>query len=564
MTNRQPCLHYLGLIGILALGAGLRFWHLDLKPLWLDEVITAIFSLGKQYDDLPLNALLPLANVEQIFTFKSGVSCQEIANNLISDSSHPPLFFCGMYSWLSQMIPLGAEWVVKLRSLPAWFGVASILSIYVLNRVAFSPASGMMAALIMATSPFAVYLSQEARHYTLPMLLITIALLALVQIQNQVCQQQRPTLRLWIFWTIINVVGIYVHYFVLLSFIAQICTVISIAFYLRQQVKYTYFRYSYLPLTFASGGVVISFLPWLPSLMSQFQNAETHWLPATQHIAPLYHTLLNWVLMVVIFPVENQALAITIISALGMIILAGGLGWGVYKQVDKHLRLQGKAGSHPATITLLLFTTFVLLQFWAIAYLFGKDITVITRYCFVYYPSFCALLAASISQAPRLKWTVIFTGMLSSVFVISNLAYQKAYQPTAVAAKMNIDTNVPIMLVVRYTNYQNVALGLSFALALEKARSETANTAVPDSLAFIGKKDENLSVFWDNLAQMSPPPTPQMNLWIVGPGMIREHYLPEVSFNGQTVCRIDEAQHYRLGVPYQLYRCFTHLSAKNL
>ena len=41
--------HYLTLAAIVLLGALLRFWHLDLKPLWLDEVITALFSLGRNY-----------------------------------------------------------------------------------------------------------------------------------------------------------------------------------------------------------------------------------------------------------------------------------------------------------------------------------------------------------------------------------------------------------------------------------------------------------------------------------------------------------------------------------
>jgi uncharacterized membrane protein len=147
MINRQLYLHYLGLIGAIALGAILRFWHLDLKPLWLDEIITAIFSLGKNYRDLPLDVVFPLHQLQDIFTFKSGVSCSKIAENLANYSTHPPLFFSVMYSWLEWLHPLSAGWVAKLRSLPALFGVAAIIAIYGVNCLAFSPTSGIMAAL---------------------------------------------------------------------------------------------------------------------------------------------------------------------------------------------------------------------------------------------------------------------------------------------------------------------------------------------------------------------------------------------------------------------------------
>ena len=71
-----------------------------------------------------------------------------------------------------------------MRSLPALIGVIEIAAIYCLNRLVFSKSAALMAAALMAVSPFAVYLSQEARHYTLPMLLTTLALLGLIKIQQ--------------------------------------------------------------------------------------------------------------------------------------------------------------------------------------------------------------------------------------------------------------------------------------------------------------------------------------------------------------------------------------------
>jgi hypothetical protein len=45
--------HFLTLAAILLLGLGLRLWHLESKPLWLDEVLTALFGSGLSYDVIP-------------------------------------------------------------------------------------------------------------------------------------------------------------------------------------------------------------------------------------------------------------------------------------------------------------------------------------------------------------------------------------------------------------------------------------------------------------------------------------------------------------------------------
>ncbi len=554
MTNRKLYLHYLGLAGVIALGAVLRFWHLDLKPLWMDEVITAIFSLGKNYDDLPLDVLFPLQRVPEIFTYQSGVSCDQIAENLANQSTHPPLFFCVMYRWLGWMIPLGSEWVVKLRSLSALFGVGAIAAIYAVNRIAFTGASGIIAALMMAISPFAVYLSQEARHYTMPMFLISLALLGLMQIQQDIFEQQR--LRLWvvILWSNVNIIGLYIHYFFILAFIAEIITLLFLISWGKTQILNK--RQICLILIISATGVVISFLPWMRVILNHFQSAETNWLPATIHIAPLYQTLINWMLMVIALPVENQPLLIKISSGFFMITFALWLGCQVYKGL-KLLLLDNT--SYLATLTLLSFTMIVLIQFLGIAYLSGKDITIIPRYSFVYYPSFCALLAASISKIHQQKFIILFVGILSCVFVVSNLVFQKPFQPEQVAQNMNLDPSVPIMLVVGYNNYQDVALGLSFSLALEKVRSNT-NTAVrvsfnnSDSIAFL-QRYRNSPAFWNQLDEMPITATSPMNLWIVSPGMRKQDYPQQVALSGDDVCTIDTTQHYRIGVPYQLYRC---------
>ncbi|MBE9006754.1 glycosyltransferase family 39 protein [Fortiea sp. LEGE XX443] len=552
MINSKLSLHYLGLVGAIALGAVLRFWHLDLKPLWMDEVITSIFSLGKNYHDLPLDVVFPLERVQEIFTFNPGVSCNQIATDVDTQSTHPPLFFCAMYEWLGWMSPLGTDWVAKLRSLPALFGVATIPAIYCLNRLAFSKTSGIIAALVMATSPFAVYLSQEARHYTAPMFLITLSLLGLMQIQQDIFERSRLRIWVWLSWTTINSICLYIHYFFGLALIAEIATLILLIY--RYKLDILIINKIWLALFISSSLVFLSFTPWLLVIFNHVQRAETNWLATPNYISPLYQTVINWILMIITIPVENQPLPVTIISGFLMVVFFIWVGQKVFQ--GWHILCTQNKTKVP-TMTLLIFTTFVLLEFFIIIYLFSKDITLVPRYNFVYYPSFCALLAASINvnnnsiiKNKKLILILLTVGTVSCIIVASNLAFKKPFQPEKVALNINLEPSIPIMLVTRYGSYQDVALGLSFALALEPLR----NAEKFDSFAFINQ-NSHITPFWKKLSQLPIPFASKLNLWIVAPGLRRRDYQPQVTLSGKTVCHIDHTQHYRIGIPYQLYRC---------
>lgn len=553
MANRK--LHYLVLVGAITLGIILRFWHLDLKPLWLDEVITALFSLGRNYNDVPLEAVFSVKRLEQIFSFNPAVSCSQIAHNLATQSTHPPLFFCLMHKWLGiHVVGVLAHGLVWMRSLSALFGVSVIAAVYYLNRVAFAPAAGLMGAAMMAVSPFGVYLSQEARHYTLPMLLITLALLGLIQIQQDLFQQQQLRFSVWTSWAIVNSIGLYVHYFFILAFIAQIVTLFGLLYWRGTGIlPAILIRKSWLIANLAVIAIVASFIPWYPMLLGHFNRSETKWLPQPQHITPVYQTLASWVLMIVALPVENQPLWFAVPSGLLMVFFAAWVTWHTVKGLKQ---LWHTPENNLSVLTLGSFTLCVLLEFFAITYLLGKDLTFIPRYHFVYYPSLLALIAASLVKERLVKsgpkaakqnfYLLFFTSCLSCVLVVSNFVFQKPYNPQLVAQNMNQEPAIPLMVVVGYQDYQDIALGLSFALALEKIRSDA-------EFAFF-KRSLGYEYVWQKLSQLQPPAKSQLNLWVVAPELKRRDY-PSQLKSTQNTCTLDSTQHYRIGIPYQLYQC---------
>ncbi|BAZ13031.1 hypothetical protein NIES4071_48650 [Calothrix sp. NIES-4071] len=551
MIKQKLYLHYQILLGVILLGALLRFWNLDFKPLWMDEVITAIFSLGKNYKDLPLDRVFPLISLTEIFTYQPGKSCHDIALNLISQSTHPPLFFCTMYTWLGWLQHTG-NWIAKLRFLPALFGVATVFVIYWVNRIAFSWQTGLAAAACMAVSPFAVYLSQEARHYTLPMLLISLALLFLVQIQKDIFLQ-RVRVWVWCSWAIVNSVSLYVHYFCILALVAQIATLVSLLIWQKVRRLRIWFL-----LTLSTTGIIVSFLPWLMVMLHHSKRSETTWLEAPQHIAPFYQTIINWILMVIAFPVEQQPILTAIVCAVFMLFCGVWVGTQAIKGLKQ---LLNQPDTQLPTLTLLSFSVWVILEFFAIIYLTQKDITVVPRYNFVYYPGFCAILAVSLVERGRGKKliksplaVVLFIGVVSCIFSNFNLVFQKPFQPELVARNFNQEPSVPLMVVVGYSDYQDVALGLSFGLALQQLQTKNQIQLAQTNLAFFDKK-LNFQKVIDKLAQLPPPQSARLNLWVVASGLRRRDFPQKLNISSQATCNKDDKQYYRIGIPYQLYRC---------
>ncbi|MBW4465684.1 MAG: hypothetical protein KME07_09625 [Pegethrix bostrychoides GSE-TBD4-15B] len=549
--NLKPRNHYLALAALLLLGLSLRFWQLDSKPLWLDEVLTGLFTRGHSSQDLPLNQFLPLSALDQIFSFQPNQTCAVLTHRLATESVHPPLFFCLLYGWMDWLRP--ENWIWAMRALPALFGVAAVAASYWLNRVAFSPVAGLLAAALMAVSPFAVYLSQEARHYTLPMLMITLALAALVQMQQDLVSQKRLRLPIWLGWSLLNLLGLYIHYFCLLAFIAQVAA-LSV-WLLRKPTRY------WIAWGLSLGAVGLGYLPWIPMLIGHFSRPETNWLIPYKpdwldRLEPIYQTLAGWTLMVIALPVENQP---RWIAASMVLITLGFLVWLVWQLRVGFRHLWQEAGQRPAILLIASFTGCILLQFFAIVYLLDKDLTVVPRYNFVYYPGICALLAACLSRS-RAALVLIGVGVLSSLFVVNGLVFQKSYHPTQVARRMAFEPQ-PVAMVMTYESPQEIALGLSFALELRQLYA--AQPDPPVRFALIDRS-AGYSQAWRTLEQLDQPLAPPLNLWAVAsPGMRTKEYPQRLTLNAPPTdttrpkmrCQVDPDQLYRQGFPYQLFRC---------
>jgi len=91
-----------------------------------------------------------------------------------------PVYFVLTHLWMKLFPEGGLVTLWAARSLSAILGAASIPAIFGMGWLVFARLVGQIAAAMMAVSPYGIYLAQEARHYTLAILLIIASLCCLV------------------------------------------------------------------------------------------------------------------------------------------------------------------------------------------------------------------------------------------------------------------------------------------------------------------------------------------------------------------------------------------------
>ena len=96
---------------------------------------------------------------------------------------------------------------VGLRAIPAICGVALVPVAYWIGRELASTRAATIAAALVASNPFLVWYSQEARSYSLLALLSAIALLLTLR------ALRRPSGRLYAGWMVVSSLALATHYF---------------------------------------------------------------------------------------------------------------------------------------------------------------------------------------------------------------------------------------------------------------------------------------------------------------------------------------------------------------
>ena len=164
------------LVGIVGVGAIVRFATLGTQSYWFDEA-QAAHELH-----LSLGAMLSSFNAVE---------------------TAPPLYFVLGWFW----VHLFGDGAVALRSLSALAGTALIPIAFLTGRELVSRRAGLLAAAFVAINPFMVWYSQEAREYMLVAAFCGVSLLFFARALHD------PSRRNITWWGVFSALALLTHYF---------------------------------------------------------------------------------------------------------------------------------------------------------------------------------------------------------------------------------------------------------------------------------------------------------------------------------------------------------------
>ena len=386
----------------ITIGALLRFAGLGVLPPWTDECATTVFSLGNSFYSLPLNQFMGVETLLSPLQPSPDAGISDVIHYLLTESTHPPVYFALTHLWLKLFrLDDGMVSIWAVRSLSALFGVISIPAIFFLGRLAFrSLLVGHIAAAMMAVSPFGIFLAQQARHYTLAILLVIASLGCLVKAVELIDRGERLPSWLGLAWVGVNSLGIATHYFFILTLGAEAIALLGQAWRQTQQDRLALIKRYWWGIYGVAMGSLAGCLVWIPALQAIHDSPPTQWIYSQNAIArwiePIGRFLLWLFSMVLLLPSSfyDLSLGIVIVSGIVTLILVvwivSHLRYGLkFQQLDHHNR---------SVITIL--REYVLAAIGLCLVLtwgFGIDLSTAPRFHFVYFPAVILLVAASLA-----------------------------------------------------------------------------------------------------------------------------------------------------------------------
>lgn len=561
------------------LGCGLRFLNLSTKPPWTDEFATMVFSLGNNYAGVLLNQVISPEILLQPLRLNPDATVFDVISLLLQDDNHPPFYFVLAHWWMKLFLGNGeyvSMWVA--RSLPALLGGLSIPAVYIFGRIAFqSRVVGQLSAMMMAVSPYGVFIAQEARHYTLAILFVIFSLCCLAVAVKHFEKRIIIPLPLVFLWIIINCLGLAVHYFFSLTLCAQAITLIFILYYLiktplifssKTSIETLLLRKNCWRLGLVALGTITTGIIWVLLLVpNDYGNGMTEWIRQNNWnflslISPVFQLLAAWITMIALLPIESSSLPIVIFSGLLMLLF---FVWAI-PQLNWGLRVSWKQPNSRLGIGVLLgFILSAIALFLAITYFLGIDITRGARYSFVYFPAVPVLLGAILAvfwqksclnsrvYQNKLKFNLFFykyqisiliiglMGFLSAITITYDLGYQKYYLPNQLVKIIENTSSNRVLIATTHQNLVQTGEMMGIAWELQKK-------PLPVEIMFLLAHKElnnskNATIILENTLNQLPRP---LDIWTV-------NFKATIELND---CRVDPQSFPHInGYNYQRYKC---------
>ena len=235
-------------------GFALRAYRLGFRPLWDDEAFSALIIAS---------------------------DIRQVAMSALRDT-FPPLHF---YVLSLCMTAMGwSEFAVRYASLVP--GVLSIPLTFYLGKQLFDRRAGLVAALIMAFSPFMVYFAQEARAYTW---MVFTSLLSVCTLARLLRRGDRAGVLEWVAFVCASAAMLYTHFLTVWVLVLEGVVVLIYWLKLRRGLR---------RFVLAGLGIALLFLPWAMLMLGVWGDVKSlagaRQIGSIQTDAPIASLLWIW------------------------------------------------------------------------------------------------------------------------------------------------------------------------------------------------------------------------------------------------------------------------------
>jgi uncharacterized membrane protein len=507
-----------------AIGAGLRLANLDGKPPWTDEFRTIVLSVGNSFDSVPLDRVISVRDLLEPLIPSPHSTVGDIIHQISSEDRQPPIYFVLAYWWM-KLFPTqsGFADLWAARALPAALGILTIPCGYLCTYAIFdrhnlqtsAPEQPWLAraianftAAMLAVSPYGVFIAQEARHYSLAILWMTISISCLAIGCQYLTSEQKLPIGTISIWVVVNILGVGTHSLFGVAAIAQLMTVGGIWWWQQHQknpsgaglisnhrLKFRWPRLAFALLSPATGVAV-----WLWWVSSNIDLRSPSWMSNEPHQAieilnPLFQILGAAISMMSLLLVEVTELPPAILSEqpidlniptvlLSAILMLAFFAW-VIPILNRGVKCQlQRSQTQMGTLAIVIFTTISIGLYSIVPVLTGFDITRGARYHFSYFPSLMMLIGLGLascwqSRPSIAKWVsgkqavtiVLIMGFVSSTIVASNYGYHKYYRPEQLIAPLALSAPRPVLIATTHDSLVQVGEMMGLAWEMRRTRS---------------------------------------------------------------------------------------------
>ena len=230
----------LGLLLVVVVGAGLRVYRAGGESLWLDEACSVEAAVQ------PLSGIVAYTR----------------------EDVHPPLYYFLLHYW----IPIAGSSETALRMLSVVFSTLTILALYRLAAWLFGAPTGLVAALLLAVSPFHLAAAQEARMYALLGFLSLWSMFELARLLDP-SHARRPVV--FAGYVLTTALMLYTHVYGFFVLAAQALFLAGLALWSRPVLAPRWKR-----ILLAQSLAFVLFLPWFQVFLEQlFHVQKNFWIP---------------------------------------------------------------------------------------------------------------------------------------------------------------------------------------------------------------------------------------------------------------------------------------------